>query len=81
MATATSKIDATVRHYESRGWAQSHSTTDRGCIFERFDDSILIVMAVDANGNIISECRLDNFAVKSGVASVVVQKLYQAINS
>ena len=71
---------AIIEYCLDEGWDQSHSETPNGCIFERMDDNELVIIVVNPEGQRLDKIRMNRLAINSGVAGVVVNKLYESIN-
>ena len=69
-----------ITYFLNSGWDQSHSETPSGCIFERMDDNELIIIVVNPKGQRLDKIRMNRYAIDSGVAGVVVNKLYESLN-
>ena len=69
-----------IEHFLDEGWDQSHSETPNGCIFERMEGDELVIIAVNPKGQRLDKIRMNRLAIDSGVAGVVVNKLYESLN-
>ena len=70
-------MENVIKYFTDKGWEQSHSETENGFIFEKWDDNELCIISTNAKGCQVASVRMNRAAVNSGVAGAVVLKLYE----